>query len=79
MDIERTWSWLRNGDLKKETEGFLLAVQDLALRTDAIKAKIDKTIDDCTHRLCEENEEIVDPLVSACSKIAQTIRSDITK
>ena len=24
VDIEKTWSWLRNGDLKKETKGFLL-------------------------------------------------------
>ena len=46
VNIEKTWSLLRNGDLKKETEGFLLAAQDQALRTNAIKAKIDKTADD---------------------------------
>lgn len=72
VDTEKTWSWLRNGDLKKETEGFLLAAQDQALRTNAIKAKIDKTTDNSKCRLCKEKDETVDHLVSACSKIAQT-------
>jgi hypothetical protein len=72
VDTEKNWSWLRNGDLKKETEGFLLAAQDQALRTNAIKAKIDKTINSSKCRLCKEREETVDHLVSACSKIAQT-------
>ena len=72
MNIEKTWSWLRNGDLKKKTEEFLLAAQDQALRTNSIKAKIDNIIDDCKCRLCLEKEETVDHLVSACNKIAQT-------
>jgi hypothetical protein len=38
-----TWNWLTNGELKKETEGFILAAQDQALRTNVIKVKIDKT------------------------------------
>ena len=36
-----SWSWLKNGELKKETEGFLIAAQDQALRTNATKVKID--------------------------------------
>ena len=72
VDIKKTRSWLRNGDQKREIEGFLLAAQDQALRTKAIKAKIDKTIDASKYRLCKEKEETVDHLISACSKIAQT-------
>ena len=37
-----SWSWLKNGELKKETEGFLIAAQDQALHTNASKTKIDK-------------------------------------
>ena len=56
----------------KETEGFIMAAQDQALRTNAIKTKIDKTVNDSKCRLCNEKEEIVDHVVSICSKIAQT-------
>ena len=45
-DCEITWNWLKNGYLKKETEGFIMAAQDQAIRTNAIKAKIDKTSSD---------------------------------
>ena len=67
-----TWSWLKNGELKKETEGFLIAAQDQALRTNAIKAKIDKVTEDSKCRLCKEKNETIDHLISSCSKIAQT-------
>ena len=67
-----TWSWLKNGELKKETEGFLIAAQDQVLRTNAIKAKIDKVTEDSKCRLCKEKDETIDHLISSCSKIAQT-------
>ena len=71
-DCEITWNWLKNGYLKKETEGFIMAAQDQAIRTNAIKAKIDKTSSDSKCRLCKVKEETIDHLVSSCSKIAQT-------
>ena len=72
VDCDNTWNCLTNGELKKETEGFIMAVQDQALRTNAIKTEIDKTANDSKCRLCKEKKETVDHLVSACSKIAQT-------
>ena len=72
VDCDNIWNWLTNGELKKETEGFIMAAQDQALRTNAIKTKIDKTAIDSKCRLCKEKEETIDHLVSACSKIAQT-------
>ena len=42
-DVEETWSWLHQQDLKKETEGLIIAAQDQALRTNYIKFRIDKT------------------------------------
>ena len=40
---EDSWRWLRNGFLKKETEGLIPAAQEQALRTNSIKHSIDKT------------------------------------
>ena len=34
---EGSWRWLRYGFLKKETEGLILAAQELGLRTNSIK------------------------------------------
>ena len=45
-DCEITWNWLKNGYLKKETEGFIMAAQDQVIRINAMKAKIDKTSSD---------------------------------
>lgn len=69
---KKTWAWLTLGELKKETESLIIAAQDQALRTNAIKARIDKTSDNSKCRLCKEKDETVDHLVSSCSKIAQT-------
>ena len=45
-DCETTWNWLKNDYLKKETVGFIMAAQYQAIRTNAIKARIDKTSSD---------------------------------
>ena len=39
---DKSWLWLKNGKLKKETEGLIIAAQDQALRTNSIKNRIDK-------------------------------------
>ena len=64
--------WLKNGEPKKETR-FLIAALDQPLRTNAIKAKIDKVAEDSKCRLCKEKDEtIIDLLIRLCSKLAQT-------
>ena len=40
---DKTWTWLRKGNFKRETESLLIAAQDSALRTNHIKARIDST------------------------------------
>ena len=40
---QKTWTWQRKGNLKRETESLLIAAQDNAIRTNHIKAIIDKT------------------------------------
>ena len=49
-----------------------MAAQDQAIRTNAIKARIDKTFSNSKCRLCKLKEETIDHLVSSFSKIAQT-------
>ena len=49
-----------------------MATQDQAIRTNAIKAKIDKLSSDSKCRLCKVKEEAIDHLLSSCNKIAQT-------
>ena len=40
---DQTRTWLRRGNFKRETESLLIAAQDNAVRTNHIKARIDKT------------------------------------
>ena len=39
---EKTYTWLRKGNLKRETESFLKAAQNNAIRTNHIKARIEE-------------------------------------
>jgi len=67
----KSWAWLTTGGLKKETEGFLMAAQDQALRTNTIKVKIDKQEGEAMCRMCKNREETVTHIISECSKLAQ--------
>ena len=54
---EKTWTWQRKGNIKRETESLLIVVQDNAIRTTHIKARIDKTQQNSKCRLCGDREE----------------------
>ena len=62
--------WLRDGELKKETEGLIMAAQTQSLRTNAIKANIDETQKDSKCRMCNQKGETVSQIVSECTKLA---------
>ena len=68
---EETRSWLKQGSLKRETEALIIAAQDQALRTNYIKATIDKSQIDAKCRMCRDKNETVSHIVSGCSKLAQ--------
>ena len=68
---DKSWNWLKRGTLKKETEGTLMAAQDQALRTNAIKSRIDKQDISPICRLCGEREETISHIVAECTKLAQ--------
>ena len=67
---QKTWTWLRKGNLKRETESLLIAAQDNAIRTNLIKARIDKTQQNSKCRLCGDRDETINHIINECSKLA---------
>ena len=67
----KSWDWLKKGDLKKATEGTLMAAQEQAIRTRSIKHHIDKENISPLCRICREREETVAHLISECKNLAQ--------
>ena len=68
---QKTWTWQRKGNFKRETESLLIAAQDNAIRTNHIKARIDKTQQNSKCRLCGDGDETINYIISECMKIAQ--------
>ena len=68
---DKTWTWLRKGNFKRETESLLIAALDNAIRTIHIKARIDKTQKNSKCRLCGDRNETINHVISECSKLAQ--------
>ena len=68
---DKTCTWLRKGNLKRETESLLIATQDNTIRTNHIKARIDKTQQNSKCRLCGDRDETINHIISECSKLAQ--------
>ena len=68
---EKTWTWLRKGNFKRETESLLIAAQNNAIRTNNIKARIDKTQQNSKCRLCGDRDKTTNHIISECSKLAQ--------
>ena len=62
--------WLQNGDFKKETESLIVAAQKQTIRTNLVKAKIDKSQENSLCRVCRKVDESIDHTVSGCSKLA---------
>ena len=65
---KKTWTWLRKGNLKRETESLPIAAQNNALETKLIKARIDKTQQNSRYRLCGDRDEMINHIISEYSK-----------
>ena len=63
---EDTFSWLSKGNLKAETESEIVAAQQQALQT---KYRATETDSKC--RLCQQSDETVDHIISACPILAK--------
>jgi hypothetical protein len=61
----------RKGDLKAETESEIVAAQDQAIQTEYYVTKILNTETDSECRLCQQFDETVDHIISACPILAK--------
>ena len=66
-----SWTWLQRGELKKETEGMIMAAQDQALRTRYIQRAIDKQNISAKCRKCNDKDETINHIASECPALAQ--------
>ena len=66
---EKSWHWLRNGNLKRETESLLAAAQEQALNTNSVRKIYHKDVSNKC-RLCGTHVENVLHIVSGCSMLA---------
>ena len=56
--------------MKRETGSLIVAAQNQSIRTNIVKAKIDKSQGDSLCRVCRKVDESKDHIVSGCSKLA---------
>ena len=71
---QKTWTWLRKGNLKRETDSLLIAARDNAIRTNHIKGIIDKMQQNSKCRLCGDRNETINH-ISECGKLAQKYKA----
>ena len=73
FDSQRNVSflWLSKGDLKAETESEIVAAQDQALQMKYYATKIFRTETDSKCRLCQQFDETIDHIISACPILAK--------
>jgi len=72
--------WLSQGDLKAETESEIVAAQDQALQTKYLATKILSTETGSKFRLCQQFDETIEHIISACPIMAKeqyTKRHDV--
>ena len=61
---DKTWTCLRKVNFKREIESLLIAAQDNAIRTNHVKARIDKTQQNSKCRLCGERDETINHIIT---------------
>jgi len=68
---EATFLWVSKGDLKAETESEIVAAQDQVMQTKYYATKILNTETDSKCRLCQQFDETIDHIISACPILAK--------
>ena len=67
---EKIWTWQRKRNLSRETGFLLIAALKNAIRTNQVKARIDKTQQNRC-RLCGDRDETINHVISEHSKFEQ--------
>jgi hypothetical protein len=68
---EDVFVWLSKGDLKAENESEIVAAQNQAIQTKYYATKILNTETDSKYRLCQQFDETIDHIISACPILAK--------
>ena len=68
---EKTWTWQKKGNLKREIESLLIAAQNNVISSNHIKARIDKTQENSRCKLCGDIDETITHILSECGKLGQ--------
>jgi hypothetical protein len=63
---EDRFLWLSKGDLKAETDSEIVAAQDQPIKTKYYATKLLNTETDSKCRLCQQFDETIDHIISAC-------------
>jgi len=71
VDIEKSYHWLKSGDIKGETESTIVAAQDQAISTNYFKNTNLKEETESKCRLCKQREETIDHVTSGCPILAK--------
>ena len=68
---EDTFLWLSKGDLKAKTKSEIEAAQDQGIQSQYYPTKILNTETDIKCRLCQQFDETIDHIISACPILAK--------
>nr|CAI5833294.1 unnamed protein product [Callosobruchus analis] len=74
INDQQSYTWLQDGQLFAETEGFMLAIQDQVISTRNYKKCIikDPSVVDDNCRKCHQQKETIDHITSGCRTLAGT-------
>ena len=61
---DKILTWLKKGNFERETESLLIAAQDSTIRTNHIKARIDKTQQNSKCRIYGDRDETINHIIS---------------
>ena len=73
-DMARAYQWLNKGNIRANTEAWIMTAQEQAPNTRAVAHEIYHTVQDPRCKLCKQHAETVAHITSGCSKLTGTLR-----